>query len=86
MPGPGAVSWEFPKSLRVRVAYDVLGANPFNKHSPLDFDLSNNDIKLETTNISVKAPKANVLELSVELLPEFSLEARGFDAKSRSGY
>ena len=34
------MKWEFPKSIRVRVAYDVLGANPFNKHSPLDFDLS----------------------------------------------
>lgn len=62
----------------MRIAYDVLGANPFGKHSPLDFDLSGDDIKVETTNISVTTPKANVLELSVSS-PEFSLEASGFD-------
>jgi hypothetical protein len=56
----------------------MLGANPFNKHSPLDFDLSGDDIKVETTNIVVSAPKANVLELSVSS-PEFLLEASGFD-------
>jgi hypothetical protein len=78
VPGPGAINWEFPKSIRVRIAYDVLGANPFGKHSPLDFDLSGDDIKVETTNISVTTPKANVLELSVSS-PEFSLEASGFD-------
>ena len=78
VPGPGAANWEFPKSVRVRVAYDVIGANPFSKHSPLDFDLAGDDIKVETTNISVKAPEANILELSVGS-PEFLLEATGFD-------
>jgi hypothetical protein len=78
VPGPGAINWEFPKSMRVRVAYDVLGANPFNRHSPLDFDLSGDDIKVETTNISFRAAEANVLELSVSS-PDFILEASGFD-------
>lgn len=78
VPGPGAAKWEFPKSIRVRIAYDMLGANPFNKHSPLDFDLSGRDIKVEATNITVSSPKANVLELSVGA-PEFLLEASGFD-------
>jgi hypothetical protein len=78
VPAPGALKWEFPKSIRVRVAYDVLGANPFNKHSPLDFDLSGDDIKVEATNITVNAPRPNVLELSVGS-PEFLLEASGFD-------
>ena len=58
VPGPGAVNWEFPKLIRVRVAYDVLGANPFNKHSPLDFDLTGTDIEVETTNMSVTSPKS----------------------------
>jgi hypothetical protein len=78
VPGPGVVDWEFPKSLRVRVAYDVLGANPFNKHSPLDFDLAGKDIDVETTNMTVLIPEANVLELSVTS-PEFLFEAKGFD-------
>ncbi|QWG23801.1 hypothetical protein KMZ93_02300 [Bradyrhizobium sediminis] len=78
VPGPGVLNWEFPKSIRVRVAYDVLGANPFNKHSPLDFDLTGKDIDVETTNMTVSTPEANVLELSVTS-PEFLLEAKGFD-------
>ncbi|MDO9296801.1 hypothetical protein [Bradyrhizobium sp.] len=78
VPGPGAANWEFPKSIRVRVAYDVLGANPFSKHSSLDFDLTGKDIDVETTNINVTTPEANVLELSVTS-PEFLLEAKGFD-------
>src|SRR5713226_4159063 len=78
VPGPGVVHWEFPKSIRVRVAYDVLGANPFSKHSPLDFDLTGEDIDVETTNMTVSTPEANVLELSITS-PEFLLEAKGFD-------
>ena len=54
----------------------MLGANPFNKHSPFDFDLSGGDIKVETTNVSVNVSKANVFELSVGS-PEFLLEASG---------
>jgi hypothetical protein len=78
VPGPGVANWEFPKSIRVRVAYDVLGANPFSKHSPLDFDLAGKDIGVEATNMTVTAPEANVLELSITS-PEFLLEAKGFD-------
>jgi hypothetical protein len=78
VPGPGVVNWEFPKSIRVRVAYDVLGANPFSKHSPLDFDLAGKEIDVETTKVDFTTPEANVLELSVTS-PEFLLEAKGFD-------
>jgi hypothetical protein len=60
------------------VAYDVLGANPFSKHSPLDFDLTADDIDVESTNISVISREPNVLELSV-ISPEFLLEAKGLD-------
>jgi hypothetical protein len=78
VPGPGAVKWDYPKVIRVRVAYDLIGANPFNRHSPLDFDLTANAIQIEAKNINVLAPEANVLELSVTE-PDFLLEARGFD-------
>jgi hypothetical protein len=33
----------------VRVAYDVLGADPFTKHSPLDFDLTGKEIEVDST-------------------------------------
>ncbi|AHY50517.1 hypothetical protein [Bradyrhizobium japonicum] len=78
VPGPGAAAWTYPKSIRVRVAYDLIGANPFNRHSPLDFDLAGSSIKIEARNINVTTPEANVLELSVAA-PDFILEAKGFD-------
>lgn len=78
MPGPGAVKWEFPKSVRVRVAYDVLGANPFSKHSPFDFDFNSGDLKVDATNIVAQPREPNVLELFVNS-PDFLLEVSGFD-------
>jgi len=78
-PGPGAVKWEFPKLVRVRVAYDVLGANPFSKHSPFDFDFTEDDLKVDATNISVQPKEPNILELLVAS-PDFLLEVSGFDA------
>lgn len=79
VPGPGAVKWEFPKAVRVRVAYDVLGSNPFTKHSRFDFDFTEGDVKVDANNISVQPKEPNVLELLVTS-PEFLLEVSGFDA------
>lgn len=78
VPGPGAAEWTYPKSIRVRVAYDVLGADPFTKHSPLDFDLTGKDIEVDATNLEYSAPEANILELSITS-PEFQFKASGFD-------
>lgn len=78
VPGPGAARWTYPKSIRVRVAYDMIGGNPFSKHSSFDFDLASRGIIIEKTNMSVFAVKANVLQLMVNN-PEFRLEATGFD-------
>src|SRR5262249_48563571 len=78
VPGPGASSWSFPKSVRVRVAYDILGGNPFSKHSPFDFDLTADTIDVQATNIQVQTPESNILELEI-LGPDFRLEASGFD-------
>lgn len=78
VPGPGAAGWDYPKSLRVRVAYDVLGANPFTRHSPLDFDLANKDIDVEHSNIGYRVVEPNIVELDL-VSSEFLFEARGFD-------
>jgi hypothetical protein len=78
VPGQGALSWSYPKAIRVRVAYDVLGANPFAKHSPYDFDFTKDEIDVELTNMSIEAAKPNMLVLSATS-PEFRLEATGFD-------
>lgn len=76
--GPAAANWTFPRLIRVRVAYDMIGANPFNRHSPFDFDLSKNEINVETTGASCTPLKANVLKLTAES-PNFRLECHGFD-------
>jgi hypothetical protein len=78
--GPAAANWTFPKVIRVRVAYDMIGANPFKRHSPFDFDLSGSDIDMEASGASVEALKPNILKLTAES-PEFRLECKGFDER-----
>lgn len=79
VPGAGATDWTFPKTIRVRVAYDMIGANPFRMHSPFDFDLGKNDeINIEVNHGSYETLKSNVLKVVAES-EEFRLEVRGFD-------
>lgn len=80
VPGPGAEDWDYPKTMRVRVAYDMLGSNPFKRHSPFDFDLSkeSSDIAIDLKGAKVKPVKPNVLALTIEE-PEFECSASGFD-------
>ncbi len=81
VPGPGAAKWTFPKTLRVRMAYDMIGANPFNRHSRFDFDLESGDeIAIEATNASFEAVKPNILKVVAESA-EFSLQVSGFDER-----
>ena len=34
-----AETWEFPREVRITMAYDMVGGNPLNYYSPYDFDL-----------------------------------------------
>ncbi len=79
VPGPGAAEWDFPKTIRVRVAYDMIGANPFRMHSAFDFDFEKKDeIDIETTNASYESLKSNILKVVAEN-KDFRVEVRGFD-------
>lgn len=79
VPGPGAAEWDFPKIIRVRVAYDMIGANPFRMHSAFDFDFEKNDeIGIEVSNASYESLKSNILKVVAES-KDFRLEVRGFD-------
>ncbi len=79
--GPAAASWTYPRSIRVRVAYDMIGTNPFTKHSKFDFDLGKGtDVTLDPGTSSIKVLKPNILNLTVSS-PDFSLEAEGFDTR-----
>lgn len=75
--GPGASKWTYPKIVRVRTAYDMLGSDPFKRFSKFDFDLAKG-IELETTNMEADVIKPNVMQLKL-LTADFSLEASGFD-------
>lgn len=76
--GPGAAKWEYPKKIRVRVAYDTMVGNPFTSHSPYDFDLTKGDVEFSVANAVVKPQAAGVLVVTVSS-PEFSISAGGFD-------
>ncbi|MER8508215.1 hypothetical protein NKH91_14650 [Mesorhizobium sp. M0894] len=79
--GPAAAKWTYPRAIRVRMAYDMIGANPFNRHSKFDFDLNTDDeIQLDAKNADIEIIKPNVVKLIVQS-PEFHLSAGGFDLK-----
>jgi hypothetical protein len=79
VPGPGVADWEFPKTIRIRVAYDMIGANPFKMHSPFDFDFAtDNEITVEGDNVQFEPLKSNILKVVAES-EDFRLEVRGFD-------
>lgn len=77
--GSGAKNWKFPRQIRVRVAYDMIGADPFKRHSAFDFNLQKNgEIQIDPQGSPVKAIKSNILVMTVNT-HEFGLEATGFD-------
>lgn len=77
--GPGAHQWTFPRRIRVRLAYDMIGADPFKRFSQFDFDLNNTKkLTVEPSAGDVKVVKPNVLHFEV-IGPDFHLKATGFD-------
>ncbi|MGE4251296.1 MAG: hypothetical protein AB7F09_18065, partial [Parvibaculaceae bacterium] len=78
--GPGATRWEFPRRIRVRMAYDIIGGDPFARHSRFDFDLTKKEIDLTTDSAEMEPVGKNVLVLNVHS-PAFRLEASGFDER-----
>jgi hypothetical protein len=79
--GPAAADWTFPRVIRVRIAYDMIGANPFKRHSPFDFDLENgNEIRIEASHAKQEAVKSNTLKITAES-KDFFLNVSGFDER-----
>jgi hypothetical protein len=76
--GPGAQTWEFPKIVDVRVAYDIIGADGFKRHSQFDFDLTKNDVAIESNNVEITPLRANKLRLQISA-PDFGVTLSGFD-------
>lgn len=79
VPGPGALSWIYPKVIRVRLAYDIIGADPFKRFSRFDFDLQKtSSINLDVIQGSIEVKKPNVFVVTVDG-PDFRVHVRGFD-------
>jgi len=78
--GPGAQGWTFPRLIRARVAYDMIGADPFKRHSPFDFNLGDaSEIEVAVTGGEIaKRHKSNVIFIKVED-PNFRVDFDGFD-------
>ncbi|MBA7486071.1 hypothetical protein ES707_21624 [subsurface metagenome] len=78
--GPGAAKWTYPRAIRVRVAYDMIGANPFSRHSPFDFDLTGQAIDIRATDATCEPVKSNILKVMAQS-KDFRLECMGFDIR-----
>lgn len=79
--GPGAKSWTFPRSIRVRIAYDIIGSDPFKRHSRFDFDLEKgSEIDFDSIESSISILKPNVMKITATS-PDFVVEATGFDPR-----
>lgn len=68
---------DLPEKISVRVAYDILAGNPFNRFSDLDFNFFG-DIRIDRENVHCKITGANTLELEPSA-SDFRVGAYGFD-------
>jgi hypothetical protein len=67
-----------PVSITIEMAYETRRGNPFKKYSPLDFDISQDDIKLYEDGVKNKGHSGNKLETEI-VKPDFKIEFEGFD-------
>lgn len=76
--GEGVQKWPYPAELRVRIAYDIIGANPFKRWSPFDFQMNDPALEISLTDAELVSNKNNVLRIRAKS-PSFRVEATGFD-------
>ena len=67
-----------PKYVLVWMAYEVRSGNPFKKYSPLDFDISQEPIRLRLNGGNLLLCRQNTIQIEV-LRGDFSLTVTGFD-------
>jgi hypothetical protein len=69
---------DLPIRLRIEAAYDITGGNPFARHSPVDFDFREKDLKIKSVGATPSAVSANELDLEVTHA-SFDVDVAGFD-------
>ncbi len=74
----GTVTDGAPRHLRLRIAYEVVRGNPFQRYSPLDFTLDREPIAMQAEGVTVGAVAGNAVDLQVTG-PQFELTVTGFD-------
>lgn len=67
-----------PRYITIWLAYEVRTGNPFKKYTPLDFDVGQPPIYIQTTGASLLLSKHNVIQIEV-LKGNFKLTVTGFD-------
>lgn len=87
LPETGLDGYQFPLTIRVRCAYDVLSGNPFRRFSELDFDFFkahqgearlNGALSIIKKNADCWPNEPNLLDVRA-YKPDFNIEVVGFD-------
>ncbi len=67
-----------PRYITIWLAYEVRTGNPFNKYTPLDFDVARPPIEIQATGVALLLNKHNVIQIEVRK-GNFKLTVTGFD-------
>ena len=67
-----------PEKLEIQFAYIVPKGNPFKKYSKLDFDLSEDVIKIESSGVEILDREGNKVKFGINET-DFEIELTGFD-------
>jgi hypothetical protein len=65
-------------AVEVHFAYEVRRGNAFQRYSPLDFDLSEPNMKIETVGAEIETRQENILRLRIVRV-DFRVRVTGFD-------
>lgn len=76
--GPAAQSWEYPRTIDVRVAYDLASGNPFKRYSSFDFDLAKAEIEKRIEDGEILSVAENKIRAEVTS-SGFQIRFAGFD-------
>ncbi len=68
------------KRMSAEVAYRARAGNPFRKHSPFDFDLSQGDIAIDADGTTLQSTGVNAVEFT-PAAAKFAISMKGFDAR-----
>lgn len=75
---PSLTAEQLPLQLGVEAAYNLNGGNPFKRHSKVDFDFDESELKISATGATYRAESPNRLIIDVTS-PSFSVAVAGFD-------